>query len=372
MQQKDQYVILTGGKNNAGDFLIKYRTRQLLRALRPDRGVVDLNGWEALDREKLEIVNSSRGLLLAGGPALQEDMYPRIYALTRNLSEIKVPVITLGIGYKDLSGSWERTKKYELNAPTVELLKKINDSGYRSGVRDYLTLNVLLSRGFRNFVATGCPALFDLDYIGRGFPQPGPVKKVAFSLGVSYVISPSMFIQMQEIVRDLAAYFSNAEFEVIFHHSINRAIPKQKEFVEWLEKSEIRHRDISGSEEQLMKVYASADLHIGYRVHAHIFMSSVSKPSILLNEDSRGKGVTGVIGGWGFDTFDLKRANLKRRLEAKLKIKGDVFIAYQGLARQVTDALEYELRNGFPKMKQSRANIDMHFPIMEEYLKSLP
>ena len=41
---KDQYVILTGSKNNAGDYLIKYRAKQLFANLRPDRKIIDING----------------------------------------------------------------------------------------------------------------------------------------------------------------------------------------------------------------------------------------------------------------------------------------------------------------------------------------
>lgn len=42
---KDYYVILTGSKNNAGDFLIKCRAKneKLFAALRPDRDIVDLD-----------------------------------------------------------------------------------------------------------------------------------------------------------------------------------------------------------------------------------------------------------------------------------------------------------------------------------------
>ena len=57
---KDQYVILTGSKNNAGDYLIKYRARQLFSDLRPDRKIIDINGWEQLNTEKLAIINQSK------------------------------------------------------------------------------------------------------------------------------------------------------------------------------------------------------------------------------------------------------------------------------------------------------------------------
>ena len=37
------YVTLTGSRNNAGDFLIRHRAHNLLRDLRPDRDIVDMD-----------------------------------------------------------------------------------------------------------------------------------------------------------------------------------------------------------------------------------------------------------------------------------------------------------------------------------------
>lgn len=80
-----QYTILTGSKNNAGDFLIKYRAKQLFKELRPDRDIIDFNAWEEFDKEKLKIVNESKALILLGGPSLQKLMRPNIYKMTKNL-----------------------------------------------------------------------------------------------------------------------------------------------------------------------------------------------------------------------------------------------------------------------------------------------
>lgn len=44
----DYYVILTGSKNNAGNFLIKHRAKKLFTALRNDRKLVDLDAWISL------------------------------------------------------------------------------------------------------------------------------------------------------------------------------------------------------------------------------------------------------------------------------------------------------------------------------------
>src|SRR6056300_1154657 len=106
---KDQYVILTGSKNNAGDYLIKYRAKQLFSEFRSDRKIIDINGWEDLSNSNLNIINDSKALILMGGPALVEDMVPRVYGLANVLDKIKVPIIMMGIGWKSTEGNWQNT-----------------------------------------------------------------------------------------------------------------------------------------------------------------------------------------------------------------------------------------------------------------------
>ena len=106
---RDQYVVLTGSKNNAGDYLIKLRGKKLLEEFRPDREVVDYNAWEKFDQERLDEVNSSKALVLLGGPALQSHMRPIIYPMVDDLNEIKVPIAKIGIGWNSINGTWSDT-----------------------------------------------------------------------------------------------------------------------------------------------------------------------------------------------------------------------------------------------------------------------
>ena len=180
---KNQYVVLTGGKNNAGDFLIKERGKDILKKFRPDRAIVEYNAWEKFSSKELKEVNSSRALILLGGPALQFSMRPSIYPMVGALSKINTPIISMGIGWKSLQGDWENSVDYNLNSETVELLNKINNSGFLSSVRDYRTLNVLLNKGMKNFVMTGCPALYDFSCIEEEFNKKIKIKTVCFFNG---------------------------------------------------------------------------------------------------------------------------------------------------------------------------------------------
>ena len=377
------YTVLTGSKNNAGDFLIKYRAKQLFKELRPDREIIDFNAWEKFDSEKLDTVNKSKALILLGGPSLQRRMRPDIYKMTENLDDIKVPIVTMGIGWKSLPGDWENTYNYPLSEESIALLDRVNNSGFLSSVRDYHTLNSLRFKGFENVLMTGCPAYYDLNYIGKDLPNPGN-NKIAFSLGVSFIDSQSMEKIMKDNILECKKQFQDKIFEVVFHHSLDKrhflsthgSSRKHNEshraFAKWLDKQSISYVDISGSAENLMNYYENVDLHIGYRVHAHLFMNSISKFSILMSEDGRAKGAKDVIGGIVLDGFtDFKSGFISKVFNRLLK-NYDKYIANEYLTKEIISNVNYEKKIDFMRIKNSRNQIDNNFNVMKQFLRQLP
>lgn len=379
---KPYYIFLTGSKNNAGDFLIKYRAKQLFEWLRPDRGVIDIDAWKPFDAETLQLVNESKAVILLGGPALQENMRPKVYALIDDLDKIKVPIITLGIGWYSHQGRWIDTHNYPLSDLSIELLDKIEASGYKSSVRDYHTLNVLNQKGYKQFVMTGCPALYSRCDVERPIVLPSKIEKVAVSLGVSLKNSKSMFLQMQEVVLLIVNKFPDAKVEVVFHHALDQSYMNahgatkdlheaQQKFLIWLNKLQITAVDISGSAEKLMQYYEKCDLHIGYRVHAHIFMSSISKPSVLLNEDGRGIALRDVVSGGIIDAYTWCTKNIFVKALHKFSFSYDDYKPDYNLVKDLSVLLDYELRTGV-KLYQPRDNIKRHFPVMKNLIGDLP
>lgn len=379
---KNQYILLTGSKNNAGDFLIKSRAKELLKTLKPDTKLIDYNAWEELSAEKLSHVNESKALILLGGPALQNKMYPNIYKLTKNLHKIKVPIITMGIGWYSKQGLWKNTHDYPLSHSSIELLKKINNSGYQSSVRDYHTLNVLNNLGFSNFKMTGCPALYSDKHIGKEVTVPKKIKRIGYSLGASIKTSTRMFKQMQEVLLITRKIFNDAKIQTVFHHAPSEKYlnsegsnpyfhKRQIKFLNWLKNNNFDWVDISGNAENLKNYYQDIDLHIGYRVHAHIFMSSISKPSILLSEDGRGSALKNVIGGVNFIAIDKINNSIFVKLLHQLGLHYDDTLPMKYLCPDLKYSLEYELTNGV-KFQQPRIEIDRHYNVMKEFIINLP
>lgn len=381
---KEQYIVLTGSKNNAGDYLIKYRAKKLFQEFRPDREIIDYNAWEKFDQTRLDEVNDSKALILLGGPALQSPMRPKIYPMVDNLDDIKVPIIMMGIGWKSINGSWDDTYQYPLTEESIDLLKKIDQSGYQSSVRDYHTLNSIRFKGYTNFMMTGCPAYYDLASIGEDIKVSDELNKVSFSLGVSFMESTSMKIQMQNIILQLKERFKEKTFEVVFHHSLEKGkflqthnatskhVNAHNEFAQWLTTHDIDYVDISGSAENLMNYYSNVDLHIGYRVHAHIFMNSISKFSILLTEDGRGKATKDVIAGIVIDGCSKVKMDLVSKILGKLTKKYDRFEANNYILKELIENIDYERKINFSRLKASRKLIDTNFNIMKSFMKQLP
>jgi len=378
------FVILTGSKSNAGDFLIKHRAKVLFKDMRPDRTVVDMNAWDDISEEKLGIINNSKALILMGGPALQKNMNGGIYNLPKNLEKIKVPITTLGIGWKSMLGSWEESYDYFLSSQTIELLKRIKKDDLLCSVRDFQTQNVLFFKRINKCLMTGCPAYYDLDSINTGFQYPAEIKKVAFSLGVSFIQSPSMKELMKSQILAFKEKYKDSDFEVVFHHSLNKDVfigthgatnehvKGHIDFAKWLSDQDISYIDISGSAENLIGYYRTVDLHIGYRVHAHIFMNSVKRLSLLFSEDGRAKGSQSAIGGMVVDAYTGFRSNLISKVLNKVFKSYDRYKANKLSTKDAFCILLNEETTKGQKSRLSRNAIDNNFVLMEKFMRALP
>lgn len=389
-EMKKTYVLLTGAKNNAGDFLIRQRGCDLLSHLRPDRKLVVLNGWEKLSGQQLTLVNESCALILMGGPAIQPRMYGSVYPLCEDLDDITVPIVTMGVGWKSATGSWADTRRYPFTPETLRLLRKVNDSGVTSSVRDWHTLNVLQSAGFHNFVMTGCPALYAADCVGAGVATQAVPRTVSVSLGVCLVSDTRMAKQTKDLIEGLSDRFGAENVTAVFHHSLEREKLKiyghgsaefylaHRKFADWLEAKKIRWIDISGGVDAMVAHYSKVDMHVGYRVHAHILRLSLNRPSILVAEDGRGRALQSFLGASVLSAGNTKPlAGRLNRVLARVESFG-CFGVDRGaknilaVAQEVVAILENEITSGFPRSRQAVVAKNEAYVDMTRFVNGLP
>ena len=165
----------------------------------------------------------------------------------------------------------------------------IENDGLGMGVRDIYTYYLMKQKGYEKVYLTGCPAWYDLDFVDDTQLQNDnwDIKKVC----ISDPADPQNYKLIPNIINYLFDRFPSATLYFIFH----RGISKANLYLSKIKSERIKILNIAGSEDGF-KVYNDADLHVGFRVHAHIYSLSRRRKTILIEEDGRGAGVNESLG----------------------------------------------------------------------------
>ncbi len=377
------YVVLTGAKKNVGDFLITQRCENLLEKIRPDRKLIKLNGWESLENS-LNLINNSKALILMGGPGYHRNMYPCVYPLVENLDRITVPIIPMGLGIKDAYASFGSIERYKFTKESLRLLHKMSQESSLS-CRDYISKKILLSNGIPNVTMTGCPVWYSVEDIGREFKRVEKITKVVFTPAQN-----DMFAQQSV---DVMTYLRNKFPEAIIYCSFHRGIGTKDSFTQDWDVKNTNYLakqaeaiglipvDTAFSVEKI-NFYDECTLHIGYRVHAHVYFLSKRKASILLNEDARGIGMCQALSCDSINAFNVS-ALAERQLMAKntlvrktigllAKICGGKIKTNKNIIQMLDDSLNGDLENDFIRLSGTSTVIDNNYELMKEFLLKMP
>lgn len=290
----DKIVTLTGAFKNAGDYLIGHRARALLRN-HSNAEVIDVNRKEITD-DHYQLFNSARAVLLTGGPAYQQQVYPGVYNL--DLSRIQVPVLAYGLGWKGKLG--QEPQDFRFSSEATQFVQAIHHDKTRfSSARDHLTVQMLAANGVENVAMTGCPAWYDETMLATDYVFSPNVKRLVFSM-------PAVpQAQVPVLLAKLAKDFPKAEKYLAFQAGYKSTHSKKSaEYTRWnyrqLALASLRgFKPISFESDfdKFQNFMHTVDLHVGYRVHSHIFSLSQRKTSMLIAEDSRGMGQVAAMGG---------------------------------------------------------------------------
>jgi hypothetical protein len=286
-------VTLTGAYRNAGDHLIGTRGRALLEKY-SDSEIVNVDR-KAITEEHYELFNQARAVILLGGPAYQTEIFPKIYPI--DLSRIETRVIPMGLGWKGALN--QDPKSFEFSEVAKAGVLHVHKGIKTSSVRDVLTLEMIKHQGIKNVTMTGCPAWYKLDSIEKDYVFQGEVKNIALSLPAK------PYREIVDLITELSVMFPKAKKTMVFHHGWQpNKTAFGKSMLKWHVKLAAfgalkgwRAVSVADGLDRFEKVYSEADLHLGYRVHSHIFSLSNRSASILVNEDTRGVGQVQTLGG---------------------------------------------------------------------------
>ena len=364
------YVLLTRAKKNIGDFLIFDRAKKLLSYFNKRDHIV-LNAWKSLD-SNIDIINDSNAIIICGGPGLKRDFYPKVYPLTKDIDDIKVPIILLGVGWSDFPGNEADIKKFKFSKKSLEILRKIDASFDKFSCRDYNTRKILYNSGFYNAWMTGCPAWYDLRYVNKPFDTSNNIDKIVFTPAQREIY----YSQTIEIMKMLKDMFPNEKLYCSFHRGMNQ--DKYTSEQEALRFNNIKKMGLQLGYEivnaaydlENIKFYEKCDLHVGYRLHGHINFLSLRKPSFLLHEDSRGRGFSDTMGLPGIQAWEQGIIGNITFLPKKIKqytIKSDRLAI-----RKLNNYIAEQVKNGFSKYKNLHKEFQRHFKIMRKFILSIP
>lgn len=344
-------ALMSGAYANAGDFLIEERCKLLLEA-NIKKTQIDILKRNISYDDKTDLLNSYDLIVFGGGPGFQKNLYPDKVPFVSDLDALKVPVSIMGWGWKGRNTNLQTIyKKYRFSPKMLDFIRYIDHNGIPISCRDWNTVQVLRKYGINSLQMTGCPAWYDLRYINDlHVKAASPIKKICIS-DAAYADNLHLMNTVIEFVRSA---FPFADIKLILH----RGIHKRNRFLtmkDFVSQYQMSYADIAGSVTGFSQ-YDDCDLHIGFRVHAHIYNLSRGNRSILINEDARGSGVNDALGIrniWINHPF-ITKSNRKDYLQ-----------------RQLSDYLHFLTNTNFQQYETACQILCKYYVAMQKYIKSI-
>lgn len=306
-------LVITRPVDNAGDWLITERLIALTEQVAGeafDSARVDFS--PATRSQPVGFYNSYDAIIAGGGPIADDRLLsPSAFHLMSVLEEVNVPVSLIGIGW------YGRTPKsgdvYGESRLSEAVRRKVALIEARGGVitsRGCITQSVLEQNGIGS-VMTGCPVWYADSFASvslRGIPGDGPRRIVVSNAGITkepFLHAP-VAAQTVGLLELLGSLFPRASLLFTFNGGIDTkySAPCNREVADWLSDQGIEYRDISGDASGFA-LYEECDLHVGYRLHSHLYCLSRGIPSILIEEDARAADANLTLGTPGPKAYDI-------------------------------------------------------------------
>lgn len=351
------YALITRANRNVGDDLIHVRGRRIVEHVAPNTQLVVAKGFGLLSASLSSAqIDQLEGVIVPGGPGARRDI-DKIYPFLKEAEQRRLPVYFMGVGSRFFPASLSAGRSL-LDPTSVARLQHVSGA-LPIGVRDHITQRVLVKAGVAAQL-NGCPAWYSLPHLNQRPALPKTLSRIAFTTPADLRFVP----QCLELMRSTRALLPSARVLVGFHHGLEGQNPADgdanQEIARLARTLGFEVADLAGSSEKL-SVYHDCDAHLGYRVHAHIFFSSLRKPTYLIAEDSRGLGVLHTLGGVGLVAWnELAEHEVSRRVLLRAH-PSSLALPDARVAEWLALTLERELDLGFPNVELAARIIDESF-----------
>ncbi|MFX1343085.1 MAG: polysaccharide pyruvyl transferase family protein [Promethearchaeota archaeon] len=380
------YLILSRHNSNVGDYLIFERGKNLIETLKPDTpclvGQIAIPLYDQITPEQFKQL---KAVIIAGGPGVRPNIYPDIYPIHPDILTHNIPIVFLGIGAKYYPGEYSLAHMVKLSQQGKQFLHHIEDTGFGIGVRDIHSARVLNLNGIQNVSLNGCPAWYAINEFPARHSQPKEIKRILFTTPAT----PFHYRLAASVLKALRTQFPEAVILVSFHHGIQlgekgdpRLADLNVRLSNYARKLGCETFDASYDLKKI-QVYDTMDIHVGFRVHAHIYFLSYAKPSFLIAEDSRGDGVVKTLGGVGFPAWNklgawagvnrITRLGVSRVAEGVERVTKMNFQVNYHLPNQVVEAITSEVETNFQSFQPIPKRLAFWFEHgMKKFIDKIP
>jgi len=363
-------AFLSGAYKNSGDFLIEKRGIEIIKYVYPKCDIVRILRKDI--QQYISEINDCDVTIIGGGPIFQPTL-EKYMPLDFFIQKVKIPTIILGGGWYGDTGSSYEMGNYTFDKGTNAFFRKVYETGLGFSCRDIHTINILKRNGFSDAIMTGCPAWYDTRFINDiAFrSRDTDIKNIVVS-------DPAKIYNLEEakaVLNYLRDKFPNANIKFLFHRGIQsdsftsgKTGQKLKIFTRFLEQSGIEFKDISFGADGFSE-YDNCDLHIGYRVHAHIYNLSIRNKSILIEEDGRGAGVNQALGLPAIRAYDDSKVITNKRINRILRTTGKM--SNQCLINELDTYLDVLMHSKYSYIKNAFSLQRDFFAYMKEYVERI-
>lgn len=263
------------GSKNIGDQLITNTLISAIRDINPNTSFEVVFRADDWDKVKSTILEADHIFFacLAIRNFMDKIEYPWLFKVV----ESEVPFSCIASG-TDLPVNINKDIYSEISKSAYSLLAQINSKAVSFTTRGIASQFLCESLGMNRCEFNGDIAFYNTKYSKDKFTKNQDIKNIV----VSDPHRPQAYLDsMKVLIKGLKNLFPNANI-VLAQHGINPTLE------EYCEADNIKTVRIYEKPNSGLDIYDNADLHVGYRVHAHVSALTRRKYSYLLEQDGRG------------------------------------------------------------------------------------